>query len=134
MGALEDWHADDLRARDLAGSSGPSSGVGGHRVLRARSYPGPKWREEWRAATEAGNLVAQEAIIRALRDELYGIDHGPSQSGPASGLFRGTREWKQAVGQADGSLRAVARRFGVSHTEVRRLRLEVRSPANDHRR
>lgn len=125
MGALEDWYADDVRAQayDTDSGSGPHPG---HRILRRGTYPGPNWRREFDLAEDRRDIVAQEAINRALADELYGLDHSPSQSGPASGLHRGTREWKRAVGEADGSLRAVARRFGVSHTEVRRLRLEAR--------
>lgn len=129
MRALEDWYADDTRALDFAGASGGSSGHGsGHRVLRKRPYPGPNWREEFQQAEDRNDPVAQEAINAALREELYGLDHGPSKAGPASGLFRGTKEWEWAVAAADGSLRAVARRFGTSHSEVRRLRLKHPSP------
>ena len=116
---LEDWYADSTRAVTY---DGPGHGASepGHRILRVQPYPGPDWREEW--AQCGGSLVCQQAILRALTDELFGLDHGPSQSGPASGLHKGTREWALAVARADGSLRAVGRRFGISHTEVRRLR------------
>lgn len=118
---LEDWYADSTRAVTY---DGPGHGASepGHRILRVQPYPGPDWRDIWREATDSSNAAAQQAIIRALADELFGLDHGPSQSGPASGLHRGTREWALAVARADGSLRAVGRRFGISHTEVRRLR------------
>lgn len=129
MGALEDWYVDSVAAVDLDSAGGGSRGVGGHRVLRANKYPGPDWRREFAVQEDLANPPGMEAINRALRDELYGLDHGPSRSGPASGLHRGTREWKLAIAQADGSLRAVARRFGVSHTEVRRLRFEFPKPA-----
>jgi hypothetical protein len=125
FGALEDWYVDDVRAREYNGSGGSMAGVGGHRILRANKYPGPPWRSEFAAATSRDDLVGQQAIIRAVRDELFGLGHSPSQSGPASGLHRGTREWRLAVASADGSLRTVARRFGTTHTSVRRLRLEL---------
>lgn len=115
---LEDWYADSTRAITY---DGPGHGASepGHRILRVNLYPGPDWRAEWR---HCASDVCRQAIIRALRDEIFGLDHGPSQSGPASGLHRGTREWVLAVASADGSLRAVGRRFGISHTEVKRLR------------
>lgn len=118
LGQLEDWHADSVRAR--AYDAGGSTPEPGHAILLRNRYPGPNWRKLW---NEAQDDVARAAILRALEDEFYGLSHGPSQSGPASGLHRGTKEWRRAVASADGSLRAVARRFGISHTEVRRLRL-----------
>lgn len=121
MGALEDWYADSTKAQAFDSQPGPASGSPGHRILRKGRYPGPQWRRLWYETDE--DPVAQAAIIRSLEEELYGISHGPSQSGPASGLHRGTVEWGRAVAASDGSLRAVARRFGVSHTEVRRQRL-----------
>jgi hypothetical protein len=114
---LEDWHADSVRARAYDGGSGLHEA--GHAILLRNKYPGPDWRRLWRDSDD----ITREGILRSLEEELYGLDHGPSQSGPASGLHRGTREWRLAVASADGSLRAVARRFGISHTEVRRLRL-----------
>lgn len=123
MTALEDWYVDSVQARDYNASPGTASA--GHRILRRNRYPGPPWRAEFAAATREGDPVRQQAIIRAIRDELFGINHSPSQSGPASGLHRGTREWRLAVASADGSLRAVARRFGTTHTTVRRLRVEL---------
>lgn len=115
---LEDWYADDVRAIPIDGSSG--SHEPGHVILRVRKYPGPNWRQRWNVADDDERL----AILKALEDEIYGLDHGPSMAGPAAGLHRGTLEFRRAVGMADGSLRAVARRFGISHTEVRRIRLE----------
>lgn len=123
-GGLQDWYADDMRARAFDASSGPASGQAGHRILRQGRYQGPPWQRLWDEARAKGNLVAQAAILHALDGEIYGLSHGPSLSGPASGLHRGTREFDLAVASADGSLRAVARRFGVSHTEVRRLRFQ----------
>lgn len=130
MRALEDWYADSTRAQAYDVGSGPVDGSasGGHQVLHVAPYPGPNWRREFRLAARADDLTRAAAINRALEDELYGLDHAPSQSGPASGLHRGTLEWRRAVAEADGSLRAVARRFGISHSEVRRLRLA--SPGN----
>jgi len=117
---LEGWYADSVRARsyEAGGGSPPAE----HAVLLPNRYPGPNWRQRWRCS--AGDAEARAAIIDALKDEVYGLTHGPSQSSPASGLHRGTQEWRTAVAMADGSLRAVARRFGISHTEVRRLRLQ----------
>lgn len=128
MRYLEDWYADSQKARAFDAQLGPASGSPGHRVLRANRYPGPPWRRLYYEADD--NPVAQAAIIHALEEEIYGLDHSPSKSGPASGLHRGTNEWVLAIAAADGSLRAVARRFGISHTEVRRQRLahpELRS-------
>lgn len=119
---LEDWYADSVRA--ITYDAAPGTHETGHAVLLRKRYPGPDWRAEW--AHAANNPIMQAAILRSLEDELYGLTHGPSQAGPASGLHRGTSEWRLAVGQADGSLRTVARRFGISHTEVRRLRLQHR--------
>lgn len=124
MRGLEDWYADSMRARAYDADPGSGSREAGHRVLRVQSYPGPNWRTLFYEASRHEDLVAQQAIIRALREEIYGLDHGPSQAGPASGLHRGTREYRQAVANAEGSLRQVARRFGISHTEVRRIRLQ----------
>lgn len=117
---LEDWYADSVRARAYdADSAAPEAG---HAILMRNKYPGPDWRKLWR---DTSSVDGRMEILRALEDEIYGLSHGPSQASPASGLHRGTREWRLAVGSADGSLRTVARRFGVSHTEVRRLRAEV---------
>lgn len=115
---LEDWYADSVRAR--AYDEGGGSPAAEHAVLRVNRYPGPNWRQLWRAA--CGDHRAQHEILDSLEEELYGLEHAPSKAGPASGLHRGTQEWRLAVASADGSLRAVARRFGISHTEVRRLR------------
>ena len=123
---LEDWYADDVRATDIRPLGSGHAGAPGHRILRANRYPGPDWRKLYGAA--CGDPDAQAGIVKAVEDELYGLSHGPSLAGPASGLHRGTAEFRRAVGMADGSLRAVARRFGISHTQVRRLRLEL---AND---
>lgn len=122
MRQLEDWYADSVRAVAPDADRGHAASPVGHRILHVNSYPGPNWREAW-ARLDPDDLAGEQAIIRALGEELYGLDHGPSQSGPASGLHRGTREWSLAVASADGSLRAVARRFGVSHSTVRRERL-----------
>lgn len=122
MRGLEDWYADSMQARAYDADPGAGTREAGHRVLRVQRYPGPPWRRLWYEAD--GNPLAEQAIIRALKEEIYGLDHGPSQAGPASGLHRGTREYRRAVAGAEGSLRAVARRFGISHTEVRRIRLQ----------
>lgn len=115
---LEDWYADSVKARayDAGGTPPPAE----HAVLRRNRYPGPDWRKLW---DEAENDLTRAAILRSLEDELHGLSHGPSRVGPASGLYQGTKEWRCAVAKAEGSLRTVARRFGISHTEVRRLRL-----------
>jgi hypothetical protein len=122
MRQLEDWYADDVRAMAL--DALPGANDEGTKVLHVHRYPGPPWRRLWAEAEYHDNLQAQAAIINALEEEIYGLDHSPSNSGPASGLHRGTREWNLAIATADGSLRAVARRFGLSHTEVRRIRLQ----------
>lgn len=122
MRALEDWYSDSMQAQAYDAQRGHGAKEHGHVILRAQKYPGPNWRHLWYVADNSP--LAQAAILRALTEELYGLDHGPSQAGPASGLHRGTREWKHAIATADGSLRSVGRRFGVSHTEVRRLRIE----------
>lgn len=122
MRYLEDWYADSLRATAYDADRGHGASDPGHKVLRANHYPGPAWRRLWYEAD--GNPVAQAAIINALDEEIYGLSHSPTLASPASGLHRGTREWRTAVATADGSLRAVARRFGISHTEVRRIRID----------
>lgn len=127
MRQLEDWYSDSVRAIALDAQDGAGNHENGHRILHAQKYPGPNWRKLW-AQLPADDDAGEQAIISALKDELYGLDHSPSQSGPASGLHSGTQEWKYAIAKADGSLRAVARRFGVSHTTVLRLRREL---AND---
>lgn len=119
MSALEDWYADSTRAQAYDGP-GHGSSDPGHRILHVNRYPGPPWRRLWAETNELGRA----AILRSLDDELFGLSHGPSRAGPASGLVRGTQEFDRTVARASGSLRAVARRFGVSHTEVRRLRME----------
>jgi hypothetical protein len=123
MRQLEDWFSDSTKAMALDAQSGSGTKEHGHVMLRRNKYPGPNWREEW-ARLDPMNVEGERAIIEALQEELYGLDHGPSQSGPASGLHRGTEEWRLAVARSDGSLRAVARRFGISHTEVRRIRAQ----------
>lgn len=122
MTGLEDWYADSLKGRAYDADPGRAASEPGHRVMRAQKYPGPPWRRLWYEAN--GDLVAQQAIIRALRDEIYGLSHGPSQAGPASGLHKGTREYRRTIAEAPGSLRQVARTYGISHTEVRRIRLQ----------
>lgn len=117
---LEGWYADSVRA--MAYDSSGGSFEAEHVILRVQPYPGPDWRARWHTA--ADDDQQREGILRALEEELYGLTHGPSQASPASGLHRGTSDWRQAVATADGSLRAVARRYGISHTEVRRIRLE----------
>lgn len=119
---LEDWHADDVRATDIRPLGSGAQTPSGHRILRRNRYPGPDWRRLYRAA--GGNPDAQTHLIKAVEDELYGLSHSPSLSSPASGLHRGTAEWRRAIAMADGSLRAVARRFGISHVEVRRYRAQ----------
>lgn len=121
MTTLEDWYSDSTKAQAYDASKGHGSHDLGHSILRANKYPGPPWRRLWYESD--GDPVAQKAIIRALQEEIYGLSHGPSRAGPAGGLHRGTKEWSLALASADGSLRAVGRRFGVSHTEVRRQRL-----------
>lgn len=115
---LEDWHADDVKAR--AYDTGGSPAEAGHAILHRRRYPGPNWRRAW-----SDPHADRRAILLDLEDEIYGLSHSPSQASPASGHHRGTTEWRQAVADADGSLRAVARRFGISHTEVRRIRMDM---------
>lgn len=124
MTYLEDWYADSTRAAAPDADRGHGASEAGHRILHANRYPGPRWRYIWKQQAQ-NDPGQQQLIISALRDEVYGLDHSPSQSGPASGLHRGTKEWRLAVASADGSLRAVARRFGISHTEVARIRAEV---------
>jgi hypothetical protein len=119
---LEDWYADSVRARAYDGGGGSGTREAGHAILLRNRYPGPDWRRLWREAE--GDPARQGTLLDAVKDELHGLSHGPSQSSPASGLHAGTQEWRQAVAAADGSLRAVARRFGISHTEVRRIRLQ----------
>ena len=121
MTQLEDWYSDSTRAMALDAQGGSGTKEHGHAILRRNQYPGPRWRELW-AGLDANDTEGERLIIEAVEDELYGLDHGPSQASPAAGLHRGTAEWRLAVATADGSLRAVARRFGISHTEVRRIR------------
>lgn len=121
MVMLEDWYADSTKAMALDAQGGSGTKEHGHTILRRNPYPGPRWRELWREAH--GDPVQQALIIRALDEEIYGLDHGPSMASPAAGLHRGTREWRLAVAHAEGSLRHVGRRYGLSHTEVRRIRL-----------
>jgi hypothetical protein len=122
MTGLEDWYSDSMRARAYDADQGHGASKPGHVVLHVNRYPGPPWRRLFYEAD--GDPVAQQAIIAALKEEHYGLTHSPSQAGPASGLHRGTAEWRSSVAGADGSLRAVGRRFGISHTEVRRIRLQ----------
>lgn len=117
---LEGWHADSVRARSYDGP-GHGSHDAGHAMLLANRYPGPNWRQLWRAACGDGD--ARDGLLTALRDEVHGLTHSPSQAGPASGLHPGTQEYREAVRTSDGSTRAVGRRFGISHTEVRRIRM-----------
>lgn len=127
---LRDWYCDggQVRARGFAGAGTPTSDpTQGDVVLRCWKYPGPNWVAEWNA--QKNNPAGQEAILRALEEEIYGLTHSPSLAGPASGLHKDTAEWRLAVATADGSLRAVARRFGISHTEVRRLRMQHEAPS-----
>jgi hypothetical protein len=119
---LEDWHADSVRARAYDGAGGSGTREHSHAILRVNRYPGPDWHRLWREAHDVPG--AQQAIIDSLRAELHGITHSPSQASPASGLHAGTQEWRLAIAHSEGSLRAVARRFGISHTEVRRIRLQ----------
>ena len=123
IAALEDWYSDSVKAKAFDADTGHASGKPGATMLRANRYPGPPWRRLWDEATATQNLQAQAAILRSLHDEIYGLTHSPSRAGPASGLHRGTQEWSKAIASAPGSLRQVARTFGVSHTEVRRQRL-----------
>lgn len=123
MTRLEDWHADSVKAQDYAGSSG--SPEHGHAVLRVQPYPGPNYRKQWAEAERVGDLLRMATILHVLENELYAIDHSPSLASPAaSGLYPGTRAHRHAMATAEGSLRQVARRFGVSHTTVREARLE----------
>lgn len=122
MTRLEDWHADSVQAQDYAGSSGAHEH--GHAILRVQPYPGPDWRKAWVVAERLEDEVRAAGILHELENELYAIDHGASHASPASGLYPGTLAWRRAVGGAEGSLRAVARRFGTSHTTVRSMRLE----------
>lgn len=122
MTRLEDWYADSVQAQDYAGSSG--SHEHGHAVLRVQPYPGPPWRRLWAAADRVGDELAQGRILHELENELYAIDHSAYLASPASGLHPGTRAWRDAVANSEGSLREVARKFGVSHTTVRTVRLE----------
>ena len=124
MGYLEGWYADAVKATAYDGPSRSAHTTDGPAPPRVNRYPGPPWRRLYYEADE--DPVAKAAIIHALEEEIYGLSHSPSQAGPASGLHHGTQEWRRAVASADGSLRAVARRFGISHTEVRRLRLAER--------
>lgn len=128
MSLLEDWYADSTRARAYDADGGPGSTDPGHRVLRANRYPGPPWRQLYREATERSDLRAQAAIVNALEDEIYGLDHSPSMAGPASGLHPGTQEYERAIALHDGTTRFVARKFGVSQSTV------VRYRAKHHRR
>lgn len=121
MSALEDWYSDSTRAMALDAQGGSGTKEHGHAILRRNKYPGPDWRGAW-AALDPFDTEGERLIIEALEEEIYGLSHSPSKAGPASGLHRGTSEWRMAVASADGSLRAVARRFGLSHTEVRRIR------------
>lgn len=124
MTRLEDWHADSVKAQDYAGSSGTHEH--GHAILRVQPYPGPNWRAKWAEAERLGDLMRMAQILHLLENELYAIDHGASHASPgASGLYPGTLAWKHAVAHSEGSLRAVARQFGISHTAVRAVRLEV---------
>lgn len=120
LNQLEDWHADSVRATDIR-PIGSGQHDAGHAILLRNKYPGPDWRRLWVAA--CGDRDAQLAILTAVEDELYGLSHGPSRAGKASGLHRGTEEFRRAVAHEPGSLRKVARKFGISHTEVRRIRL-----------
>lgn len=125
MTRLEDWHADSVKAHDYEGGSG--SVEHGHAILRVQPYPGPNWRAQWAAAERSGDLMRMATILHLLENELYAIDHGASHASPqVSGLYPGTFAWKHAVAHCEGSLRAVARKFGISHTTVRAVRLEVR--------
>jgi hypothetical protein len=117
---LEDWYRDGVQAQAYDGS--PGTHHPGHRILRSQPYPGPNWRRLW---AESQGPENDRAIIESIEAEIYGLSHGPSRSGPASGLHHGTVEWKLAVATAPGTLRSVARTFGVSHTTVRTLRKEI---------
>lgn len=124
MGSLEDWYADSVQAQDYAGNGGTPTH--GHAILCVQPYPGPAWRRLWKETLDhADPLLSRAAILRSLEDELFGLSHGPSRVGKASGLHPHTDEWRVEIATAEGSLRAVARRFGVSHTTVRALRLQV---------
>jgi hypothetical protein len=122
---LTDWHSDSVRAQAYD-TSGAGAAAPGHAVLRRNNFPGEQeYRRRWAAMQKMDGPAQIEeriAIFNDLEAEIYGLSHGPSRVGPASGLHRGTAEWRLAIAESDGSLRAVARRFGVSHTEVRRLR------------
>lgn len=128
MTRLEDWYADSVQAQDYAGSSG--SHEHGHAILRVQPYPGPDWRQRWAEAERLGDYMRLAEILHVLENELYAIDHGASLASPgASGLYPGTYGHRHAMAHSEGSLRQVARRFGVSHTTVRAARLEFGAEA-----
>lgn len=123
MSGLEDWYRDSVQAQSYDGH--PGSHELGHVILTSQPYPGPPWRALWEeASTHDQPLLTRAGIIGALEDELYGLSHGPSLASPASGLHPNTEEWRRAIAQHPGSLREVGRRFGVSHTQVKRLRVD----------
>ena len=110
---LEDWYRDDVQAQSYEG--GPGTTEHGHAVLQSQAYPGAHPRRLW---ANAQTLVDRAQIIHDLENELYAISHGASKAGPSSGLHPGTAEFDYAVATAEGSLRAVARRFGVSRRTI----------------
>ncbi len=120
--SLQDWHTDSLKARDY-NSPGVSSGKPAARMLRAQEYPSTRTAlDRWRGARSD---LEREEIIEDLEAEFYGLGVGPSRKYEE---HPGTVPLRRAIATAGGSLRHVARQFGVSHTTVSRYRKEFPCP------
>jgi hypothetical protein len=72
----------------------------------------------------ASSDLTRRFLLAAAKAELKAATTAPPP--PAAFLERGGRAWQQRVAMAEGSLRAVAEEFGVSHEQVRRLRQRFR--------
>lgn len=121
--ALEDWYADGLAATNYDSNPGhqkPSS-----TILFVHPYPGPPWRQMWKAA----DGLHRGAIIESLKDELYGIAHRREHQQGFSLQSKADRKRVYLDFLATGSKRHAATRFGISRDTVRRIISDHEVPA-----
>lgn len=120
---LQDWHLDSVKAQTFGGTAASAPGP---RVLQGQSYPGTHaWLGRWGAA---GSDEHREELIAAIEDEFYALGMAASRRSAASDgparVFVGTLEHRRLVAASEGSVRQVARLWGISKSCVHRYRKE----------